>query len=634
MSFLRTSLFFILLLPSIAPLCSSAITLKQQNATSPCPFNFNPIKTLIAEINPTNRTTQCRVLSNGILLLRSRFLRSTGKFLPPPAVIQACRRSYQNWIGKTHFRGLNIESDCGRDMEAAFGSCGNITTRIQFETRFPKSELRELESFCNDSLENRFPCRGCAHKFTTLAELHFPPGGHCARNYMLMYVSAFLTNHGPGHASTVKCFFRLRQSNPVAAAIPSQNSRGRRRWMVAFAIFGYVLGALAVVMMAVSVTWVVRRKCRCSEVKSTVVRVVDEQNESCETSIDLGSESRRRNITKFSLSEIREATMNFSRENIIGQGCYGNVYRGTLQDGTGVAVKRFKNSSRSSFGDETFAHEVEIIASVKHVNLLALRGYCVTRAGQKSKQRIIVSDLMRNGSVHDHLFLPGGEKCLLPWPIRLKIALGTARGLAYLHYGVHPAIIHRDIKASNILLDELFEPKLADFGLARFDDSQGRTHLSTGAAGTLGYVAPEYALYGRLTEKSDVYSFGVVLLELLSGHKAYELVDDDDEEAGEVRLLGEWAWRLVQQQEGDAIEVVEKGLSGSWPGPMMERFVHLAVICAHPVEQARPTMEQVVKILEKFCDGEEYDLACTHAAESSSDSYTRCDEISSDRDPK
>ena len=177
----------------------------------------------------------------------------------------------------------------------------------------------------------------------------------------------------------------------------------------------------------------------------------------------------------------------------------------------------------------------------------------------------------------------------LSWPIRQKIVLGTACGLAYLHYGAQPAIIHRDIKASNILLDEKFEPKLADFGLAKFN-AEGMTHLSTRVAGTLGYVAPEHALYGKLTEGSDVYSFGVVLLELLSGKKPLETNE------GKASLLTDWAWSLVQK--GRALDVIEEGMPELGSHQIMEQYVIIAVLCAHPTLYARPTMEQVVKILE------------------------------------
>lgn len=300
----------------------------------------------------------------------------------------------------------------------------------------------------------------------------------------------------------------------------------------------------------------------------------------------LDSISGSTNLVKFTFDEIKKATRNFSREYIIGRGGYGNVYKGILPDGTEVALKRFKNCSAS--GDANFAHEVEVIASVRHVNLVALRGYCIATTNFEGHQRIIVCDLMKNGSLYDHLF--GSPDNKLSWPLRQNIALGTARGLAYLHYGAQPAIIHRDIKANNILLDEKFEAKVADFGLAKFTP-EGMTHLSTRVAGTMGYVAPEYALYGQLTERSDVYSFGVVLLELLSGKKALLMSDDN-----QPSLVTDWAWALVR--EGRALDVVEDEMPEKGSPEVLEKYVLIAVLCSHPQLYARPTMDQVVKMLE------------------------------------
>ncbi|CAN1271422.1 Probable LRR receptor-like serine/threonine-protein kinase RKF3 [Linum perenne] len=260
-------------------------------------------------------------------------------------------------------------------------------------------------------------------------------------------------------------------------------------------------------------------------------------------------------------------------------------------DGTEVAVKRFKNCSAA--GDESFAHEVGVIGSIRHVNLVALKGYCIaTTPTTEGHQRMIICELMNNGSLHDHLFgnnaskskdhlLAGNESRKLSWPVRQKIALGTAKGLAYLHYGAQPGIIHRDIK-------------VADFGLAKFNP-EGMTHLSTRVAGTMGYVAPEYALYGQLTERSDVYSYGVVLLELLSGKKALFKLDDEDS-ATQPCLLTDWAWSLVK--EGRGLDVVEDGMPELAAPDVLERYVLVAVLCSHPQLYARPTMDQVVKMLE------------------------------------
>ncbi|XVF42047.1 hypothetical protein PTKIN_Ptkin01aG0328800 [Pterospermum kingtungense] len=263
-------------------------------------------------------------------------------------------------------------------------------------------------------------------------------------------------------------------------------------------------------------------------------------------------------------------TNNFSRDNIVGKGGYGNVYKGLLEDGSEVALKRFKNCSA---------------AGMQHLHM---KGYCATTVPGEGHQRIIVCDLMVNGSLYDHLF--GSEVKKLSWPIRQRIAFGVAEGLAYLHYGEQPAMIHRDVKASNILLDVTFEPKLADFGLAKFTPNDF-SHMSTKVAGTLGYVAPEYALYGQLTKKTDVYGFGVVLLELLSGKKAVISIDDH-----QTLLLTDWAWSLVE--EGRVFDVIDENIPELGPPEVMEKYVLVAVLCSHSQLYARPTLDQIVRILE------------------------------------
>lgn len=385
--------------------------------------------------------------------------------------------------------------------------------------------------------------------------------------YPSIYAAAFANRFGPTDHGTAECLFNFNFLN-------SSNSSGHQRKIVVWVV---VIFCVVLLFLGFGGFWFIWRK------KQNKKRKISGREE---TSLAMESINQSTTLVRYTFDDIRQATKNFSRDNIVGRGGYGNVYKGVLQDGSEVAMKRFKNCSIS--GDATFAHEVEVIASVRHVNLVALRGYCTATTPLEGHQRIIVCDLMRNGSLHDHLFGMTADK--LSWPVRQKIALGTARGLAYLHCGVQPGIIHRDIKASNILLDENFEPKVADFGLAKFTP-EGMTHLSTRVAGTMGYVAPEYALYGQLTERSDVYSFGVVFLELLSGKKALMAVNQ-----GESLLVTEWAWDLVRK--GRALDVIEDGMPDLGPPEVLEKYVLVAVLCSHPQLYARPTMDQVVKILD------------------------------------
>ena len=376
-----------------------------------------------------------------------------------------------------------------------------------------------------------------------------------------IYAASFSDLQDPG---TAECLFRLDLSTSVSSGKP------RTILIVVFCVLAFLL------LLFFGVLWAYFR--------------LKKKRNICKTEMDLGSglDSMNHSTTliRFTFDEIKKATRNFACDNIIGKGAYGNVYRGMLFDGTQVALKRFKNCSVA--GDASFTHEVEVIASVRHVNLVTLRGYCTATTNLEGHQRIIVTDLMENGSVYDHLF--GSAKQKLSWPIRQKIALGTARGLAYLHYGAQPSIIHRDIKASNILLDRKFEAKVADFGLAKFNP-EGMTHMSTRVAGTVGYVAPEYALYGQLTERSDVFSFGVVLLELLSGRRALQIDTD-----GQPSAITDFAWSLVRN--GEALDVIEDGMPELGPTEIVEKYVLVAVLCCHPQLHGRPTMDQVVKMLE------------------------------------
>ncbi|KAJ9688432.1 hypothetical protein PVL29_014217 [Vitis rotundifolia] len=211
----------------------------------------------------------------------------------------------------------------------------------------------------------------------------------------------------------------------------------------------------------------------------------------------------------FTYEELVMATDGFSNANLLGQGGFGYVHRGVLPNGKEVAIKQLKAGSGQ--GEREFQAEVEIISRVHHKHLVTLAGYCIT-----GSHRLLVYEFVPNNTLEFHLH--GKGRPTMDWPTRLKIALGSAKGLAYLHEDCHPKIIHRDIKAANILLDFKFEAKVADFGLAKFS-SEVNTHVSTRVMGTFGYLAPEYAASGKLTDKSDVFSFGVMLLELLTGRR-------------------------------------------------------------------------------------------------------------------
>ncbi|RVW73124.1 Brassinosteroid insensitive 1-associated receptor kinase 1 [Vitis vinifera] len=229
-------------------------------------------------------------------------------------------------------------------------------------------------------------------------------------------------------------------------------------------------------------------------------------------------------LKRFSLRELQVATDNFSNKHILGRGGFGKVYKGRLTDGSLVAVKRLKEE-RTQGGELQFQTEVEMISMAVHRNLLRLRGFCMTPT-----ERLLVYPFMVNGSVASCLRERADGQSPLNWPIRKQIALGSARGLAYLHDHCDPKIIHRDVKAANILLDEEFEAVVGDFGLAKLMDYKD-THVTTAVRGTIGHIAPEYLSTGKSSEKTDVFGYGVMLLELITGQRAFDLArlaNDDD----------------------------------------------------------------------------------------------------------
>ncbi|CAN8291715.1 unnamed protein product [Cochlearia groenlandica] len=293
--------------------------------------------------------------------------------------------------------------------------------------------------------------------------------------------------------------------------------------------------------------------------------------------------------THFSYEELANITQGFARHNILGEGGFGCVYKGTLHDGKVVAVKELKAGSGQ--GDREFNAEVETISRVHHCHLVSLVGYC-----NSDQHRLLIYEYVSNQTLEHHLH--GKGRPVLEWSKRVRIAIGSAKGLAYLHEDCHPKIIHRDIKSANILLDDEFEAQVADFGLARLNDTT-QTHVSTRVMGTFGYLAPEYASSGKLTDRSDVFSFGVVLLELVTGRKPV----DQNQPLGEESLV-EWARPLLHKaiETGDISELVDKRLEKHYVEHEVFRMIETAAACVRHSGPKRPRMVQVVRALD--CDGD------------------------------
>ncbi|KAL0282616.1 UNVERIFIED_CONTAM: Cold-responsive protein kinase [Sesamum angustifolium] len=284
-----------------------------------------------------------------------------------------------------------------------------------------------------------------------------------------------------------------------------------------------------------------------------------------------------------SYKELQIATENFSPANKIGEGGFGSVYKGKLNDGTLMAIKVL--SAQSEQGVREFLSEIVTISGLEHENLVKLYGCCTER-----DQRILVYGYLENNSLARTLLGGRNSNLQFSWKIRTQICIGVARGLAFLHEEVEPHIVHRDIKASNILLDKDFKPKISDFGLAKLFP-ETITHVSTRVAGTFGYLAPEYAIRGKLTRKADIYSFGVLLLEIVSGRP-----NKNRRLPAEQQNLLEMAWTLYEK--GKLVQLVDNALDGDFDTDEASRYLKVGFLCTQELPKNRPSMSIVAKMLE------------------------------------
>ncbi|KAL6873599.1 hypothetical protein ACP4OV_013681 [Aristida adscensionis] len=309
---------------------------------------------------------------------------------------------------------------------------------------------------------------------------------------------------------------------------------------------------------------------------------------------ELSEERGAQRLRVFDLEELSSATNGFSRALKVGEGGFGSVYRAFFRSAGGggrvvLAVKRL--NQRSLQGHKQWLAEVQFLGVLEHPNLVKLIGYCAVDS-EASKQRLLVYEFMPNKSLDDHLFNRAYPP--LSWRLRLQIMIGAARGLDYLHQGVPEVqVIYRDFKASNVLLDADFKPKLSDFGLAREGPTEGKTHVSTAVVGTHGYAAPDYIETGHLTAKSDVWSFGVVLYEILTGRRSLER----SRPAEEQKLLG-WVRRHPPESHGFRA-IMDPRLGGRYPLAAAREVARLADRCLGKNPKERPAMGDVVGELER-----------------------------------
>lgn len=302
------------------------------------------------------------------------------------------------------------------------------------------------------------------------------------------------------------------------------------------------------------------------------------------------------NLKAFSFNELKNATRNFRPDSLLGEGGFGYVFKGWLDEhslaaakpGSGIVVAVKKLKPEGFQGHKEWVTEVNYLGQLHHPNLVKLIGYCL-----EGENRLLVYEFMPKGSLENHLFRRGPQP--LSWAIRMRVAVSAARGLCFLH-DAKSQVIYRDFKASNILLDADFNPKLSDFGLAKAGPTGDRTHVSTQVMGTHGYAAPEYLATGRLTAKSDVYSFGVVLLELISGRRAV-----DKSKSGVEQSLVDWAKPYLGDKR-KLFRIMDTKLEGQYPQKAAFTAAELALQCLNNEAKQRPRMADVVAKLEQIQD--------------------------------
>ncbi|CAN1234481.1 Probable receptor-like protein kinase At1g11050 [Linum perenne] len=590
-------LFFLFLLAADS---TSAATPPPISPPPLCPFNLTyvrsiPWDTSLCE-NPTasRRSHCCQTLLSLFGIGIAQHLRSTSFFqLPSSQISTSCLSDFQ-----AQLRSISIDDSlvplCFNDSTEFVSkpsSCVGIITTSDWIDRVGR--LTPLDAACRGDVSGLTRCSSCLDaglKVNSQLTNLMPNSTAKCFYFTCLYAVAMVNELGPLDAKTAGCILALPLKNARNPS-SSKNKSSKKLGM----ILGIVFGAIGGIILAGLIVVLYKKRKRYRREKGVDREPTSSSNQSDVRFAKMG-------LQWFRLQELERATNGFSSKNMVGKGTFGVVYRGTLEVEGGsslVAVKELLEVE--SFGNEKeFANEVEIVSKIKHKNLLPLRGCCVDMKGccvdMKGRRRFLVYDFMANGSVADHLSNVS-RRARLSWEKRKNIILDVAKGLVYLHCGVKPAIYHRDIKSSNILLDSDLRAKVADFGLARQGREDGYSHITTRVAGTHGFLAPEYAMYGHLSNKSDVYSFGVLVLEIMTARKVIDtsLIDSS------AVLITDWVWDLVKA--GRVEEAFDEGMKDDEyqdysDGEMMIRFVMVGILCAHVVAAHRPTITEALKMLE------------------------------------
>ncbi|XP_057807433.1 probable receptor-like protein kinase At1g11050 [Salvia miltiorrhiza] len=563
------------------------------SSSSSCPLNLDYVATIPWDTSACRSSSSlastncCQTLTSLYGVGFAQHLRNTSLFrVPDLETAASCLSGFQAELARLGLRPGLAEACLGPPHRFVNTTdvCAGVRTRRDYWAALlgGGGGAAPLDRDCRGDLSDLAACDACVVAGFRAQSRLLALDGNISRStgcfhYTILYAAGVVNELGPRSAGALSCIFGL----PLIGGGGGGGGGGGDRSLV----LASVGAGFSAVVAACVVGFLLRGKKHAAASESEPYDADSEDDH--EHDRPLLNWRPKADTLWYEVEDIERVTDNFSSKNLIGRGQFGAVYKGKLADGSLIAVKKVIDTEFEG-GDAEFLSEVEIISSLRHRNLVPLRGCCVD-GGQK----YLVYDYMPNGNLGEHLFLkPREGKRVMSWAERKSVILDVANALLYLHRGVKPPVYHRDIKPTNILLDSRMRARVADFGLARRGGKEGASHLTTRIAGTHGYLAPEYALYGQLTEKSDVYSFGIVVLEIMCGRKGL-----DFSSSSSAFLITDWAWPLVK---GGRMEQVLDPylLSGGYPRMIMERFLIVGILCAHLMVAFRPTILDALKMLE------------------------------------
>ncbi|XP_010461815.1 PREDICTED: probable receptor-like protein kinase At1g49730 isoform X1 [Camelina sativa] len=580
-------------------------------AKADCPLDFSSSNfTLVASVcsNITNRGKCCRYMNAFVAVSVARYANLSSNLGVASDLSETCIASISRTM-EQYGVSRNATSFCGLGTKilVKYDCEGRTTVRQMHQS----PEFGHVSRNCRLPLSSGNQCRKCLNSgITYLRDLIGPDTNNITLSTCRDATYATLASR-IGNASTLEllgCFFQVTELSipsgsfpPLASPEPSPSTVGaispsnsdaqmttsrstNPYHLTMVPTIGIVVTAVALTMLVVLVI-LIRKKNRELDESESLDKKSTKSIPSSLPVFKIHEDDSSSAFRKFSYKEMTNATNDFNT--VIGQGGFGTVYKAELRDGLVAAVKRMNKVSEQA--EQDFCREIELLAKLHHRNLVALKGFCINK-----KERFLVYDYMENGSLKDHLHATG--KPPLSWGTRMKIAIDVANALEYLHFYCDPPLCHRDIKSSNILLDENFVAKLSDFGLAHSsrDGSICFEPVNTNIRGTPGYVDPEYVVTQELTEKSDVYSYGVVLLELITGRRAVDEGVNLVEMSQRFLLTKSKHRELVDPRINDSID--DAGVK------QLEAVVAVVRWCTEKEGRSRPSIKQVLRLLCESCD--------------------------------